>query len=154
MEHITWPPAARGPKYLRRTLYLDYRLASHLRDFAKSESWEPADLARSMILVGLALRQLYESESAVGSTQRLITAIDALKYFAHGAVRRRYSQRSGGQRVWMTVSLPAGFLKHVDTYAGSHGRSRNDALTLFLQDILLSFRLHAVPERNHETPRT
>ena len=132
LEQIPWLPVPRGPKYLRRTLYLDYRLASHLRDFAKSESWELADLARCMILVGLALRHLYESESAVGSTQRLITATDALKYFTRGAVRRRYSRRSAGQGVWMTVSLPAGFLKHVDTYARSHGRSRNDALNLFL----------------------
>ena len=140
LEPIPWPPLPRGPKYLRRTLYLDYRLASHLRDFAKSESWELADLARCMILVGLALRHLYEAESTVGSTKRLITAIDALKYFTHGTVRRRYSRRSGGQGVWMTVSLPAGFLKHVDTYASSHGRSRNDALTLFLQDGIFCYR--------------
>ncbi len=140
MEPTTWPPAVRGPKYLRRTLYLDYRLDSHLRDFAKSESWELADLARGMIMVGLALRHLYESESEVGSTKRLITATDALEYFAHGTVRRRYSRRGGGEGVWMTVSLPAGFLKHVDTYASSHGRSRNDALGMFLQDGIFCYR--------------
>jgi len=140
LEPTTWLPVPRGPKYLRRTLYLDYRLASHLRDFAKSESWEIADLARCMILVGLALRHLYEAESEVGSTQRLITATDALKKHFAGGVPRRYSRRTSGQGVWMTVSLPAGFLQHVDSYARSHGRSRNDALNLFLQDGIFCYR--------------
>jgi len=140
LEQIPWPHAPRGPKYLTRTLYLDYRLVSHLRDFAKSESWQIADLARCMILVGLALRHLYEAESEVGSTQRLITATDALTYFARGAVPRRYSRRRGGRGEWVTVSLPAGFLKHVDTYASGHGRSRNDALRLFLQDGIFCYR--------------
>jgi len=140
LEHLPWPPAPRGPKYLTRTLYLDYRLVSHLRDFAKSESWQIADLTRCMILVGLALRHLYEAESEVGSTQRLIKAVDALNYFLHGTVPRRYSRRGGGQGVWVTVSLPAGFLKHVDTYARGHGRSRNDALTMFLQDGIFCYR--------------
>jgi len=93
-----------------------------------------------MILVGLALRHLYEAESEVGSTQRLIKAVDALNYFVHGSVPRRYSRRGGGQGVWVTVSLPAGFLKHVDTYARGHGRSRNDALTMFLQDGIFCYR--------------
>jgi hypothetical protein len=93
-----------------------------------------------MILVGLALRHLYEAESEVGSTRRLIKAVDALNYFVHGAVRRRYSRRRGGHGVWVTVSLPAGFLKHVDTYASSHGRSRKDALRLFLQDGIFCYR--------------
>ena len=142
MEQTPWPwsPAPRGPKYLTRTLYLDYRLVSHLRHFAKSESWQIADLARCMILVGLALRHLYEAESEVGSTQRLIKAVDALKYFGRGAVPRRYSRHGRGHGVWVTVSLPAGFLTHVDTYASSHGRSRNDALRLFLQDGIFCYR--------------
>jgi hypothetical protein len=93
-----------------------------------------------MILVGLALRHLYEAESEVSSTHRLIKTVDALNYFLHGSVRRRYSRRGGGQGVWVIVSLPAGFLKHVDTYASGHGRSRNDALTLFLQDGIFCYR--------------
>ena len=93
-----------------------------------------------MILVGLALRHLHEAESEVDSTQRLIKAVDALKYFLHGPVPRRYNRRGGGQGVWVTVSLPAGFLKHVDTYARGHGRSRNDALTMFLQDGIFCYR--------------
>jgi hypothetical protein len=93
-----------------------------------------------MILVGLALRHLYEAESEVGSTRRLITATDALQYFVHGAVHRPYSPRSGSLGVWMTVSLPAGFLKHVDQYARSHGRSRNDAMNMFLQDGIFCYR--------------
>jgi hypothetical protein len=93
-----------------------------------------------MILVGLALRHLYEAESEVGSTRRFIKAVDALNYFVHGAVRRRYSPRGGGRGEWLTVSLPAGFLKHVDTYASSHGRSRNDALTMLLQDGIFCYR--------------
>ncbi len=140
MEQISWLPAPRSKKYLVRTLYLDYRLASHIRKFAKSESWEIADLARGMILVGLALRHLYEAESKVASTQRLITTTDALKKYFAGGVPRRYSRRTGGQGVWMTVSLPAGFLKHVDQYARSHGRSRNDALGMFLQDGIFCYR--------------
>jgi len=140
LERIPWPHAPRGPKYLTRTLYLDERLVSHLREFAESESWQIADLARCMILVGLALRHLYEAESEVASTRRLITATDALQYFVHSAVSRRYSPRSGSLGVWMTVSLPAGFLKHVDQYARSHGRSRNDALRLFLQDGIFCYR--------------
>jgi hypothetical protein len=93
-----------------------------------------------MILVGLALRHLYEAESEVASTQRLIKAVDALNYFVHGAVRCRYSPRGGGRGEWLTVSLPTGFLKHVATYPSSHGRSRNDALTMFLQDGIFCYR--------------
>ena len=122
-------------------MYLDERLASHLRGMAESDSWEFADLARGMILVGLALRHLYEAESEVGSMGRLINTTNALNYFVHGAVRRRYSQRGGGRGVWMTVSMPAGFVKHIDQYARIHARSRNDALNMFLQDGILCYLL-------------
>ena len=108
LEHIPWPPAPRSPKHLPRTLYLDERLAYHLRGLAKSESWELADLARGMIMVGLTMRHLHESESELGSNQRLIKAVDALNYLVRGAVGRRYSRRGRGRGVWMTVSLPAG----------------------------------------------
>jgi len=91
LEQIPWPPAPRGPKYLPRTVYVDERLAYHLRELAKSESWELADLARGMIMVGLTLRNLHEAESEVGSMNRWITVTDALNHFLHGAVPRRYS---------------------------------------------------------------
>ena len=98
-------------------MYVDERLAYHLRELAKSESWELAELARGMIMVGLTLRNLHEAESEVGSMNRWITVTDALNHFLHGAVPRRYSRRGGGRRVWVTASLPTGFLKHVDLYA-------------------------------------
>jgi hypothetical protein len=130
----------RGPKYVRRTLYLNSGLVHHLKEFAESESWQVADLARGMILVGLALRHLYEAQSEVASSQRFITATDALKYFKRGAVPRRYRRRSGRRGETVTVHLPAGFLTHADAYARGHGRSRNDALRLFLQDGVFCYR--------------
>jgi hypothetical protein len=111
-----------------------------------------------MIMVGLTLRHLHEAESEVRSMHHFVTATDALNYLAHGAVRRRY-KRSGGRRgEWITVHLPAGFLKHVDIYAQGHGRSRNDALSMLLQDGLLCylfayghFLKSAIEARNHAT---
>ena len=90
-------------------------------------------------MVGLGLRHLYEAESEVGSTEHLIKAVDALNYLVHHTVQRPYSRRSGGRGVWVTVSLPAGFVRHIDLYARSHGRSRNDALCMFLQDGLFCY---------------
>ena len=84
--------------------------------------------------------QLFSRRASTPSAiQRLITATDALNYFVHGAVRRRYSRRGGCRGVWMAVRLPVGFLKHVDLYASGHGRSRNDALCMFLQDGLFCY---------------
>ena len=143
MDPIPWLPTRKGPKYLPRTLYIHEGLAGHLRGLAESESWELADLARGMILVGLALRHLYEAESELGSMEGLINATNALNYFVHRAVRRRYSRRrrGGGCGVWITVHLPAGFVEHVDRYARGHARSRNDALAMFLQDGLYCYLL-------------
>ena len=44
------PPGAR---YVQRNLYLRSRLAYQLRNVAINESWELADLARTMVMVGL-----------------------------------------------------------------------------------------------------
>ena len=124
-------PIPRGPKYLSRSLYLDFRLAHRLRELAKSESWELADLARGMVISGLTIRNLHGANPR--RMERFITATAALNYFSHGA-GRRYGARGKIRGQWVTVHLPAGFLKHVDLYARSHGRSRNDALSMLLQD--------------------
>jgi hypothetical protein len=65
---------------------------------------------------------------------RFITVTAALNYLGHGAGRRRYSSRGKIREQWVTIHLPAGFLQHVDLYARGHGRSRNDALSMFLHD--------------------
>jgi hypothetical protein len=139
LRNTAGPAAQRGPKYVRRSLYLDAWLAHELKGLAESESWQRADLARGMIMVGLTLRHLHETESEVGSMEHFVTATDALNYLVHGAVRRRYSRHGGGRAEWVTLHLPAGFLKHVDLYARGHGRSRNDALSMLLQDGLLCY---------------
>lgn len=119
-------------------MYLRRRLLVYLRKLAESESWELADLARALMTVGLTLRYLYEARSGVGSKHRVFTAKVALNYLGHGTVRRGYSPR-GSRGEWLTVHLPAGFLKKVDMWAHDHGRSRNDALSLFLQDGLFCY---------------
>ena len=151
----------RGPKYVRRTLYLDGRLVHHVKRLAESESWQLADLARGMIMVGLTLRQLHEAESEIVSMKHFVTAKDALNYLVHGAVRRRYRRRGGRRGESVTVHLPAGFLKHLDMYAHSHGRSRNDALRALLQDGLLCYMFGynhflkgIMKSREHEAARS
>ena len=153
----TEPAAPRGPKYVRRTIYLDARLFRHLKGLAKSETWQLADLARGLIMVGLILRHLHEAESEVVSMDHYVTAVDALNYLAHREVRRRYSGRGGGRGESVTVHLPARFLDHVDLYARGHGRSRNEALTILLQDGVLCyvfgyrhFLRAAIKARDHE----
>jgi hypothetical protein len=74
---------------------------------------------------------LYKAGSEVGSKHRIFTAMATLKHFGHAAVKRGYSPREF-RGDWVTVHLPAGFLKQVDMWA--HGRSCNDALNLFVKD--------------------
>lgn len=128
----------RGPKYVRRTLYLDARLVRRLKNLAESESWQLADLTRPVITVVLTFRYLYEVGSEAGSNHRLIAIMKALNYFGSGTTPRRYSQR-GFRGEWVTVHLPADFLQHVGMYAHGHGRTRNSALSMFLRDGLLCY---------------
>ncbi|MFI5449799.1 MAG: hypothetical protein ACHQ03_08570 [Candidatus Bathyarchaeia archaeon] len=106
-----------------------------------------------MIIAGLTFRHIYDSEKE-RSLERFVTATGALKFL--GPVRGRYSPRGLGRGEWVTIHLPAGFLKQVVMWARSHGRSRNDALSLFLQDGLLlyvtaykRFERAATETRNH-----
>jgi hypothetical protein len=146
-------PTLRGPRYVRCTVYLHGRLALHLKRHAESESWQLADLARGMIIAGLTFRHIYDSEKE-RSLERFVTATGALKFI--GPVRRRYSPRGLGRGEWVTIHLPLGFLKQVAMWARSHRRSRNDALSLLLQDGLLlyvtaykRFQEPAIETRNH-----
>jgi hypothetical protein len=88
-------------------------------ELAKSESWELADLARGMIISGLAIRNLHAANPQ--RMGRFITVTAALNYLGHGANRRRYSPRGKIRGQWLTIHLPQGFLKHVDLYARGHG---------------------------------
>ena len=84
-----------------------------------------------MIISGLTIRNLHTANPR--RMERFIHVTAALNYFRRGA-GRRYSLRGKIRGQWVTVHLPAGFLKHVDLYARGHGRSRNDALSMLLQD--------------------
>jgi hypothetical protein len=85
-----------------------------------------------MIISGLTIRNLHAANPQ--RMERFITVTAALNYLGHGAGRQRYSSRGKIRGQWVTIHLQAGFLQHVDLYARGHGRSRNDALSMFLQD--------------------
>jgi hypothetical protein len=107
---------------------------------AVSESWELADLARVMIIVGLTIRELHEAEGQMRNEHELIIGVEALTRLTRGRASRPYHRRGVSRRgIWVTVHLPSGFLRHVATYARMNGRSQNDALTMFLRDGLLCY---------------
>jgi hypothetical protein len=108
-----------------------------------------------MIIAGLTIRHLHGANPRV--TERFITVTAALNYLGQSTVRR-YSQRGMVRGQWVTIHLPAGFLKHVDLYARNYGRSRNDALSMLLRDGLLLYLIGykhflkaALDAREHET---
>ncbi len=152
---LRFPPdsSPRGPRYVRCTVYLHGRLARHLKRHAELESWQLADLARGMIIAGLTFRHIYDSEKE-RSLERFVTATGALEII--GPVRRRYSPRGLGRGDWVSIHLPLGFLKQVAMWARSHGRSRNDALSLLLQDGLLLYvtAYKRFLEAAHKSPRS
>ena len=142
--------------YVRCTVYLGGQLGRHLKERAESESWQLADLARGMIIAGLTFRHIYDSEKE-RSLERFVAATEALNFLGYGAGRRRYRPRGLGRGEWVTIHLPAGLLKQVAVWACRHGRSRNDALSLLLQDGLLlyvtankRFQEAAEEARSHE----
>lgn len=119
-------------------MYLGGQLSRHLKERAETESWQLADLARGMIIAGLTFRHIYDSEKQ-RSLERFVAATKALNFLSYGAGRRRYRPRRLGRGKWVTVHLPAGLLYQVAMWARGHGRSRNDALSLFLQDGFLLY---------------
>jgi hypothetical protein len=131
------PPGAR---YVQRNLYLRSRLAYQLRNVAIDESWELADLARTMVMVGLTIRELHQAEEEIRSEHKLIIGLEAFTRLVQGHVSRPYRRRTGNRKgVWVTVHFPAGFLKHVVAYARMNGQSLNGALAMFLRDGLLCY---------------
>jgi predicted HTH transcriptional regulator len=107
---------------------------------AINESWELADLARAMILVGLTIRELHEMEEELRGQHELIIGLEELTRLTRGRSSRPYHKRGLSRKgVWITVHLPAGLLAHVATYARMNGRSRNDALAMLLRDGMLCY---------------
>jgi len=129
-----------GAKYVRRTIYLRPQLEYRLRSLAVRESWQLADLARTMIIVGLTVRELQKSLEEIGSEHKLVIAMKELTRVTRSSATHPYSFRGVNRRgVWITVHLPAGFLAHVVTYARVKGYSQNDALSMFLRDGMLCY---------------
>ena len=129
-----------GAKYVRRTVYLHHRLAWQFRNLAIEGSWQMADLARAMVIVGLTIRELHEMEEDIRGTHELMIGVEALTRLTRGRVSGPYHRRGMNRKgVWIRVHLPAGLLAHVATYARMNSRSQNDALTMFLRDGMLCY---------------
>jgi len=137
---MVFPLRPPGARYVRRTIYLHQRLAWQFRNLVIHGSWQLADLARVMIIVGLTIRELHEMEEDIRGTHELITGVEALTRLTRGRVSRPYHKRGANRKgVWFTVHIPAGFLAHVATYARMNGRSQNHVLTMFLRDGMLCY---------------
>ena len=107
---------------------------------AVKESWQLADLARTMIIVGLTVRELHESEEQMHAERKLIVAVKELTRLTKGRASHPYRFRGVNRRgVWVTVHLPASLLAHVGAYARMKGYSQNDVLTMFLRDGVLCY---------------
>lgn len=127
-------------KYVATTLYLPVGLAYQFRGVAKDGGWELGDLARVLILAGLAFTLFRLAEDELASETRLTYAVGEVSRLMTGRVRRPYQTGPTGKRgSWITVRLPAGFLKFLCMYARSTGRSRNGALNVFLKGGLLVY---------------
>jgi len=128
------------PKYGVRTLYLPAGLESQLRVVAAEGSWELGDLARALILAGLAFSLLRLAAHDLATETYLSNAVRELRKLTTGTTKRPYRPGYKGMRSsWITVRLPEGFLKFLTMYARSTGRSRNDALKLFIRAGLLLY---------------
>ena len=136
---MVFPFQPAGARYVRRTLYLRRRLAYQFRSLAVSESWELADLARVMILVGLTVRELHEAEEDMRSDHELLIGLEGLTRLTQGRLRRPYKRGFNRRGEWITIHMPAGLLSHIATYAKMDGRSQNDALTMFLRVGILCY---------------
>ena len=98
--------------------------------------------------------QLFSRRASTPSAiQRLITATDALNYFVHGAVRRRYSRRGGCRGVWMDDRSSASRLPETRRPLCKWPWAQPQRCAVHVPTgwiILLPLRLHTVPKRNHE----
>lgn len=129
--------------YWRCSLRISALIAEHLRRIALRDGWEISDLARALICLGASASflRLQDAEAAerfktLATLGRAAGVLDAVL----GKLSRR-PRASPGVAVsdLLGLRLPQGLLRVITAYAATSGRSRNEALVMFLERGLIIY---------------
>ena len=127
--------------YVRRTIYVSFRLAFRFRRLCAVEGFRLGDFSRILILLGLVYGFSRLGEEEWRSKARLTATYLELRRLNEGATKRSYPIVKGARGCWVTVSMPRPLLHVIELYAMTSGESRNNTLTLLFRNGLLLYLL-------------
>ena len=102
-----------------------------------------SDLARMLICLGAAGTYLRLGDPEVSDRFKTLASMGAglneLNTILHGVSRRPHASRGLARSELFALRLPTGLTSLITTYARTKGRSRNEALTVFLERGLIIY---------------
>ncbi len=129
--------------YWRCSVRVSVLIIAHLKRIAVREHWMLSDLARMLICLGAAGTYLRLGDPEVSDRFKTLAslsgALNALDTTLGRVSRRHHASRGLARSELLALRLPTGLTSLITTYARTSGRSRNEALTMFLERGLIIY---------------
>jgi hypothetical protein len=118
-------------------------MAEHLRRIALRDGWEISDLARALICLGASASFLRLENDEAADRFKMLATLGRSARVLDATVRKvsrrpRASPRLGVSDL-LGLRLPQGLLTVITAYAATSGRSRNEAVVMFLERGLIIY---------------